>query len=110
MDDLVTRIQNLIPETHQHIKNLQNWGIKKAHAEREYQTALSQKVLQERDKGTAIGVITLTVKGDAEVAKKRLERDVADVMYTVCQEKINISKLEMRILDAQVQREWGVKE
>jgi len=110
MDDLVTKIQNLIPETHQHIKNLQNWGIKKAEAEKEYQTALSQKVLIERDKGSAIGVISLTVKGDAEVAKKRYERDVAEVMYQVCQEKINISKLEARLLDSQIQREWGARE
>lgn len=108
--DLIDRIQNLIAELQQYIKGLQNWGLKKAQAESDYQTALSQEVLKERDKGTAIGVIQLIVKGKPEVAKKRFERDVAESMYQVAQEKINIAKLELRLLDSQVAREWGTKE
>ena len=104
--DLIDRIQNLIAELQQYIKGLQNWGLKKAQAESDYQTALSQEVLKERDKGTAIGVIQLIVKGKPEVAKKRFERDVAESMYQVAQEKINIAKLELRLLDSQVSREW----
>lgn len=108
--DLITRIQNLIGELQQYIKGLQNWGVKKASAEKEYQTVLAQEVLKERDKGTAIGVISLIVKGKKEVAEKRMERDVAEVMYNVSQEKINVAKLELRLLDSQAQREWSVKD
>lgn len=108
--DLIDRIQNLIAELSEYVKGLKNWGIKKAQAEQDYQTALSQEVLKERDKGTAIGVIQLIVKGKPEVAKKRFERDVAESMYQVAQEKINIAKLELRLLDSQVSREWSVKE
>ena len=108
--DLIDRIQNLVAELSEYVKGLKNWGIKKAQAEQEYQTALSQEVLKERDKGTAIGVIQLIVKGKPEVAKKRFERDVAESMYQVAQEKINIAKLELRLLDSQVSREWSVKE
>lgn len=108
--DLITRIQTLIAELNQYIKGLQNWGIKKAQAEQDYQTCLSQEVLKERDKGTAIGVIQLIVKGKPEVAKKRFERDVAEAMYQAAQEKINVAKLELRMLDSQASREWSVKE
>lgn len=108
--DLITRIQNLIAEIQQYIKALQNWGVKKANTEKEYQTVLSQEVLKERDKGTAIGVISLIVKGKKEVAEKRMERDIAEAMYQVAQEKINVAKLELRLLDSQAQREWTVKE
>ena len=108
--DLITRIQNLITELSAYIKGLQNWGIKRANAEKDYQTVLAQEVLKERDKGTAIGVISLTVKGAKGVAEKRLERDIAEVMYQVSQEKINVAKLELRLLDSQAQREWSVKE
>lgn len=108
--DLIDRIQNLVAELSEYVKGLKNWGIKKAQAEQDYQTALSQEVLKERDKGTAIGVIQLIVKGKPEVAKKRFERDVAESMYQVAQEKINIAKLELRLLDSQVSREWSVKE
>ena len=109
--DLVSRIQDLSAQVNNlYIKGLQNWGLKRAYAEQEYQTVLSQEVLKERDKGTAIGVISLTVKGKENVAKKRLERDIAEVMYQVSQEKINIAKLELRLLDSQAQREWSVDE
>ncbi len=108
--DIITRIQNLIAEIQQYIKGLQNWGIKRANAEKDYQTVLAQEVLKERDKGTAIGVISLIVKGKKEVAEKRLERDIAETMYQVSQEKINVAKLELRLLDSQAQREWSVKE
>ncbi len=108
--DIITRIQNLIAEIQQYIKGLQNWGIKRANAEKDYQTVLAQEVLKERDKGTAIGVISLIVKGKKEVAEKRLERDIAETMYQVSQEKINVAKLELRLLDSQAQREWSVRE
>lgn len=108
--DLITRIQNLVGEMSQFIKGLQNWGIKKAQTEKDYQMTLSQEVLKERDKGTAIGVIQLIVKGKKEVAEKRFERDMAEVMYQVAQEKINVAKLELRLLDSQAQREWSVKD
>lgn len=108
--DLVTRIQNLIIESDQYLKGMQNWGVKKAHAEQDYQTILAQEVLKERDKGTAIGVIQLIVKGKKEVAEKRLERDIAETMYEVSQEKVNLTKLQLRLLDSQAQREWSVKE
>lgn len=108
--DLITKIQNLIAESDQYLKGLQNWGVKKANAEKEYQTILAQEVLKERDKGTAIGVISLIVKGKREVAEKRLERDIAETMYQVSQEKINLTKLQLRLLDSQAQREWSVKE
>jgi len=108
--DLITRIQNLIQEISGYIKGLQNWGLKKANAEKDYQTVLAQEVLKERDKGTAIGIISLTCKGKANVAEKRLERDIAEVMYQVSQEKINVAKLELRLLDSQASREWSVRE
>ena len=108
--DLITRIQNLIQELNSYVTGLQNWGIKRANAEKEYQIVLAQEVLKERDKGTAIGIIDKTCKGKKEVAEKRLERDIAEVMYEVSQEKINATKLELRLLDSQAQREWSVRE
>jgi len=108
--DLITSIQNLSMECDKYVESMKNWGIKKARAEEAYQTVLSQEVLKERDKGTAVGIITLTVKGKKEVAEKRAERDIAQTMYEVLQEKVNITKLQLRLLDSQAQREWTVRE
>ena len=107
--DLIEKIQKIIANLYSQIDELRYWGKKKVDAEREYHKALSKETMKERDKGTAIGVITLTVKGVEDVAEKRHERDYADVMYNATQELINIMKLDARITESQIQREWGVK-
>ena len=107
--DVYSQILSVIDEMKVAVKGMQNWGLKKAQAESDYKTVLRQEVLKERDKGTAVGVISLTVYGHSEVAKKRLERDIAQTMYEVSQEKINVSKLEARILENQLNREYGLE-
>ena len=110
MIDLLEKIYMNIEEQKTTANSMQTWGIKRANAEYDYQTALSQDVLVDRDKGTAIGVIQLTCKGKVDIAKKRLERDIADVMYEVSKEKIQILKKEQNTLENQAQREWSVRE
>ena len=38
---------------------------------------------------------------------KRFKRDVATTIFTANLEAINSLKLQMRIIDGQIQREWG---
>ena len=108
--DLIQKIQTIIANLYTLIDDMKFWGAKRAEAERDYHKCLSKETMKERDKGTAVGIITLTIKGNEEVADKRFERDYAEVMYNATQELINISKLDARMTEAQIQREWGVKE
>jgi hypothetical protein len=55
----------------------------------------------------AVTLINQIVYGIPEVAKKRCNRDIAQTMYTVAQENINSIKLQIRILESQVNREWS---
>lgn len=105
--DLLDAIQDNLHEQKATLKKMEKYGIERANAEFAYQTVLSQEVLKERDKGTAIGVITLTCKGKPSVAEKRLKRDIADTMYEVSRETINVLKKELSILDGQFKAEWG---
>lgn len=105
--DLFIELRNKQDELRETIKAMKSWGQKKAQAEETYKIALRQEVLKERDKGTAIGVITLIVYGEQNVAKLRLERDIAETMYEACQEQINAIKLEIRVLENQINREYG---
>ena len=50
-------------------------------------------------------LIDKVVYGDC--ADKRLKRDIAETMYKTAQENINSIKLQIRILDNQIAREWG---
>ena len=89
------------------IKELRKSGTAYAQAEKDYKVLLRQECLKLRDEGMAIGMIDKTCYGIPEVAEKRFQRDVAEVMYKANLENINSIKLQMRLLENQIQREYG---
>lgn len=79
-----------------------------AEAERDYRVAMAKKVLIERAGGQPVTIISDICRGNAEIADLRFKRDVAEVDYKATQEAINSYKLQIKILEAQRAREWGV--
>lgn len=110
MYDLVNQINTLNSELTQSIKLLRKNGNEYAKAEAEYQTLKAQTVLKMKDAGASITEISLSIKGQPEVAEKLFARDVAKVMYEANQEHINTVKLQLRLLDNQIAREWHSNE
>lgn len=90
------------------IKSLRKTGSDYAQAERDYKVLLRQECLRLRDEGMAIGMIDKTCYGIPSVAEARFRRDVAESVYKANQEAINSIKLRMRLIEAQIQREWSV--
>lgn len=93
------------------ISELKKYGIERAKKEHEYKVALRKEVftLHETDK-VAWTACEKLAHGDTlrnEVARLRLERDLASTKYEVLMEKINGLKLEIRIIESQMSREWG---
>lgn len=105
--DLYNELQYKIKELSTSVNELATTGTKYAEAERDYKIALRQECLKLRDEGMAIGMIDKTCYGIPRIAEARFKRDVADTMYKVNLERINSIKLEMRILENQLQREYG---
>ena len=104
--DLFNELQAKQSQLNVSIKKLRETGSNYAKAERDYKILLRQEVLKLRDEGQAIGVISLICYGIPSVAKARLERDVAETIYKANQEVINTLKLEIRLIESQLQREW----
>lgn len=88
------------------IRQLGIRGRAYAQAERDYRLAMRQKILEERANGTPVTIISDLCRGDPEVAKLRFERDIALTVYESAKEAIQTYKLQIRILDAQIEREW----
>ena len=106
--DLVNAIFNKQNELSACIKQLASYGMDLANKEKDYKICLRQEALKLRsEKGMPVTLINQIVYGVPEVADKRFKRDIAETMYNTCQERINTLKLQIRILDAQLQREWG---
>lgn len=77
-----------------------------AQAEMDYKIALAKKILQERENGTPVTIISDICKGDPEIARLRFERDCADVVYKSALEAIASMKLQIRMMNDQIEREW----
>ena len=105
--------QELVSKTEQleySIKQLRANGTAYAQAEKDYKILLRQECLKLRDEGMAVGMIDKTCYGIPSVAEARFKRDVAEATYKANQEAINSLKLQMRLIESQINREWGRSE
>ena len=107
MQDLLQEIQSKTKQLDLSIKQLRKSGTDYAEKERTYKILLRQECLKLRDEGMAIGMIDKTCHGIQVVADARFERDVAESVYKANLEAINSIKLQLRIIENQIQREWG---
>lgn len=106
MDNLYSELTIKTGELDKCIKQLRQTGTAYAEAERNYKVLLRQECLKLRDEGMAIGMIDKTCYGIPSVAEARFQRDVAEAVYKANMEAINSIKLQMRLIEAQIQREW----
>ncbi len=105
--NLYMELQNKTKELDICIRQLRVNGTAYAEAERAYKILLRSEALKLRDSGMAIGMIDKVVYGIQAVADARFKRDSADAVYKANQEAINSIKLQMRLIESQIQREWG---
>ena len=106
--NLINDIQQKQHELDISIKMLREKGTIFAQAEHDYKIALRVEALKLRsEKGMAVGLINQIVYGIPAIAKLRFQRDVSEAVYRANQEAINSIKLQIRIIDNQISREWG---
>ena len=106
-DDLYGELLAKTKQLDRSIYQLRISGTEYAEAERDYKILLRQECLKLRDAGTPIGLLDKTCYGIPSVAEARFKRDVALVVYEANKDAIQSLKLQMRLLDAQISREWG---
>lgn len=107
--DLYTELQDKTKQLDVSIKQLRISGTSFAEAERDYKVLLRAECLKLRDEGMAIGMIDKTCYGIPSVAEARFKRDMAEVVYKANLEAINSIKLQMRLIEAQISREWSAE-
>lgn len=106
--DLYEQIQTYIAQLDKSVKQLRKSGTDLAEAEQKYKISLRQEALKLRaEKGMPVTLINQIIYGVPEVAKLRFDRDVKEAVYQANLESINSTKLKLRILENQLDREWG---
>lgn len=104
--DLILELQAKIKQLEKAVQDLRVNGTELAKAERDYKILLRQECLKLRDEGMAIGMIDKTCYGIPSVAEARYKRDIAQITYDANQDFINSIKLQLRLLESQIQRDY----
>lgn len=87
-------------------EELKERGIAKAQAEAEYQRVKAARALEMKAEGIPATLIQMTIKGDTKVNEKLFERECAVALYESAHEALQLYKLDARLLEAQIQREY----
>ena len=105
--DLYLEIQDKLQLLNTAITEIKRRGREYAETEANYRIKLAEKILRERAEGQPVTIISDICKGDKEIAKLKLERDIAETLYKSVFEAINSYKLNIKILENQLEREYG---
>ena len=89
------------------INELAKNGYDLSNKERVYKIALNKKALELRSQDMPVTLINQVIYGYEDIANLRFERDTARVKYNANQEYINTIKLNIRILESQLSREYA---
>ncbi len=107
--DLFQEIVKLTKDLDTLVEQLRKNGFNRAEAERKYKTILRKEALKLKlEENMPVTLINQVIYGITEVANLRFDRDVKETIYQANLESINITKLKLRILENQLNREWGI--
>lgn len=108
--DLYNELQEKIDILNKSIEECKILGLKYNEAEYRYKIKLRIEALRlKNNEDMAVTLINQVIYGVPEVAELRLARDKAETLYNTQKDKVNILKLQIRILDSQLQREYNNK-
>ena len=91
------------------LKQLGERGKTLAYAEQDYKIALATEMLQLKAKGERATIMRDLCYGTPHIAKLRLARDIAEVMYKSASEAIQVKKYKVKIMENQYDKEYGAR-
>ena len=105
--DLYNDLQQKIKELDICIKSLRKTGNDYAKAYTTYRIKLSQELVKLRDEGMAVTLAYDVARGKQEIAKAKFDEISKEAIYKANLESINATKLQIKVLENQLEKEWG---
>ena len=105
--DLVNELFAELELLNRYIKQMAQVGKKLAQAERKYKESLAIKTAELRDENVAVGIIDKRIYGLPPVSDLREQRDVQKVLYDYFYNTVLYSKIKVKVLQSQIEREWS---
>ena len=108
--DLVNELNNLIKKLDISVKSLRNTGSDYAKAYTDYRVALAKELVRLKDDGMAVTIAYDVARGKPEIARLKFKEISNEAIYKANQESINALKLQIKIIQEQINKEWGNNE
>lgn len=105
--DLYLEERELRSRLDRFIDEYRELGTEHAKRDREYYTAKAAKTLELKDQGMPATVISQIIKGVAPVAEAREKMLVSETMTRAALEAIMSTKLQIKLVESQLQREYS---
>lgn len=78
-----------------------------AEAYTNYRIELAKELTRLKNEGMPVTIAYDIARGNKEVAKYKFDEIASEGIYLACKEAINVKKLEIKIIQEQINREWG---
>jgi hypothetical protein len=105
--DLLELINKKCAELDIAVKSLRNTGKDYAEAYTNYRMELAKELMQLKNEGYAITLAGDIARGKREIAQLKFKEITTEAIYKANLESINAIKLQIKLLDAQLSREWS---
>lgn len=107
MQELYEQLDELTDQLMAELEVCKTSACQYAENEAEYRKALRLAILDERRKGTPVTITSDLCRGREDIAELKKLRDCSEAIYKASQEAINVYKLRIRMVDAQITRIWN---
>lgn len=105
--DIVNELNDKCRLLDNSIKMLRKTGSEYAKAYTDYRMELAKELVKLKDEGYAITLAGDIARGKPEIAHLKFEEISKEAIYKANQESINVLKLQIKILENQIEREYG---
>lgn len=103
----LNRINELLTKA---LEQYKTRGQEYAKCYRDYRVKVAQELLKLKADGMPVTIAYDIARGKEEVAEAKEKEIIAECMYKSCQEAINTYKLQIKILQEQINKEWSNNE
>lgn len=107
MSDLYSEVTELADGLTDDITAMREAGCQLAINERDYRVALRKEILMLKAEGMAATITPDVARGKTSIAEMKMHRDSSEAIYKAAMEAVNVHKLQIRIINEQLQREWS---
>jgi hypothetical protein len=105
--DLIAELEHKIKILEASIAELSKTGRAYAQAYTDYRVALAKELVKLKDEGYAITLAGDIARGKPEIARLKFEEIAKEAIYKANLETINVYKLEIKIIENQISREYN---